>query len=141
MVQQNVCQIENNKLQEVVECSVEQVNNQIIATPQDSNENKIITEDTIVSMNLLLFTPDIFNILTERFIDFLTTNQNDLSQKEYQIPSVLDYCIKTNQKEIDVLETTAKWYGVTYKEDKESVKQAIKKLVDNNKYPINLWKN
>ena len=136
-----VCQIENNKLQEVVECSVEQVNNQIIATPEDSNEKKFITEDTIVSMNLLLFTPDIFNILSERFIDFLTSNQNDLMHKEYQIPSVLDYCIKTNQKEIDVLETTAKWYGVTYKEDKESVREAIKKLVDTKKYPINLWKN
>ena len=90
-------------------------------------------------MNLLLFTPDVFQVLATRFIDFLERNKNNLETAEYQIPTVLDYCIKSKEKQIDMIETNATWYGVTYKEDKESVVQAISKLIEENKYPYNLW--
>ena len=45
------------------------------------------------------------------------------------------------QKIIDIITTTAKWYGITYKEDKEEVKKAIRKMIEDKKYPQNLWKS
>ena len=47
--------------------------------------------------------------------------------------------VEEGQKQVDVLETTAVWYGVTYQEDKELVSSAIKELVETGKYPKNLW--
>ena len=91
-------------------------------------------------MNLLLFTPDIFQVLETRFTDFLEKNKGNLSKAEYQIPSVLNYCIKSKEKQIDMIETNATWYGVTYKEDKKSIVQAISKLINKKKYPYKLWK-
>ena len=67
-------------------------------------------------------------------------NQQDLTKKEYQIPSVLEYCMKEKNKQIDMIETTSNWYGVTYKEDKESVMKAIEDMVKQGKYPQELWK-
>ena len=136
-----VCKLENNKLQQVTECSVERINEKIMAQPEGENKQIEISEETIVSMNLLLFTPDVFDILMDKFKEFLKENQEDLSTVEYQIPSILDYCIKSGKKEIDVITTKATWYGITYKEDTQNVKDAISKLVKTKKYPSNLWEN
>ena len=135
-----ICQLTGNKLEHITESSVERVDSKIIATAEATNEKTVVSEDTIVSMNLLLFTPDVFDILTDRFYEFLEKNKKDLSKIEFQIPSILDYCIKSNKKTIDVIPTTANWYGVTYKEDKESVVAAINQLVKQGTYPQNLWK-
>lgn len=135
-----ICQLTGNKLEHITESSVERVDSKIIATAEATNEKTVVSEDTIVSMNLLLFTPDVFDILTDRFYEFLEKNKKDLSKIEFQIPSILDYCIKSNKKTIDVIPTTANWYGVTYKEDKKSVVTAIKQLVEQGAYPQSLWK-
>ena len=135
-----ICQLTGNKLEHITESSVERVDSKIIATAEATNEKTVVSEDTIVSMNLLLFTPDVFDILTDRFYEFLEKNKKDLSKIEFQIPSILDYCIKSNKKVIDVIPTAANWYGVTYKEDKESVVAAINQLVKQGSYPQNLWK-
>lgn len=135
-----ICQLTGNKLEHITESSVEQVDSKIIAIAEATNEKTVVSEDTIVCMNLLLFTPDVFDILTDRFYEFLEKNKKDLSKIEFQIPSILDYCIKSNKKTIDVIPTTANWYGVTYKEDKESVVAAINQLVKQGTYPQSLWK-
>ena len=135
-----ICQLTGNKLEHITESSVERVDSKIIATAETTNEKTVVSEDTIVCMNLLLFTPDVFDILTVRFYEFLEKNKKDLSKIEFQIPSILDYCIKSNKKVIDVIPTAANWYGVTYKEDKESVVAAINQLVKQGSYPQNLWK-
>ena len=135
-----LCELKEEKLENIRESSVERINGKIIATIEATNEQIEVAENTLVSMNLLLFTPDVFQVLERRFDDFLEINKGHLQKAEYQIPTVLDYCIKSKEKQIDMIKTNAIWYGVTYKEDKESVVQAINKLIKDGKYPNNLWK-
>ena len=70
---------------------------------------------------------------------FFKENQNNLEKCEFLIPDILDIANKEGKAKISVIDTTAKWYGVTYKEDTDSVRNAIKKLVEEGKYPNNLW--
>ena len=135
-----LCELKEGKLENIRESSVERINGKIMATIEATNEQIEVAENTLASMNLLLFTPDIFQVLETRFTDFLEKNKGNLSKAEYQIPSVLNYCIKSKEKQIDMIETNATWYGVTYKEDKESIVQAISKLINKKKYPYKLWK-
>ena len=135
-----LCELKEGQLENIRESSVERINGKIIATIEATNEQIEVAENTLASMNLLLFTPDVFQVLERRFADFLETNKGRLQKAEYQIPTVLDYCIKSKEKQIDMIETNAIWYGVTYKEDKESVVDAINRLIEEGKYPNNLWK-
>ena len=72
-------------------------------------------------MNLLLFSRDIFDILGDELFLFLSLHQKHLDEVEFQIPDVLDTCLRKNIKTIDIIDTTATWYGMTYKEDKDEV--------------------
>ena len=135
-----LCELKEGKLENIRESSVERINGKIMATIEATNEQIEVAENTLASMNLLLFTPDVFEVLERRFADFLKINKGRLQKAEYQIPTVLDYCIKSKEKQIDMIETNAIWYGVTYKEDKESVVDAINRLIEEGKYPNNLWK-
>ncbi len=97
-------------------------------------------EDTVVSMNLWGFTGSIFKELEERFTGFLDRNLDEDPLKcEYFLPSVVDELIKEKKAEVTVLESVDRWYGVTYREDKESVAEAIKALKKKGLYPEKLW--
>ena len=63
----------------------------------------------------------------------------DLLKDEYLIPDVIDRHIKNGDIKVKVLETTSVWYGVTYKEDTEYVKENLKKLHDEGVYKVELW--
>ena len=63
----------------------------------------------------------------------------DLDKKEFLIPDVVFNNIKKDNVKVKVLDTDGKWYGVTYKEDKDNVCQKIKELVDTGVYPKKLW--
>ena len=88
---------------------------------------------TQVAMNLFGFQKSIFSILSSEFDTFLKENIND-PKKEFLLPEVVG---KENVY-IDV--TDENWFGVTYKEDSNIVKNKIKNLIENNIYPSNLWK-
>ena len=96
--------------------------------------------DTFVSMNMLCFTPSIFKYIEEGFPRFFEENKDDLLTGEYLIPDVVEKLTIKGIVSTKVLPTTAKWIGVTYKEDKEKVVESIKKLVEANEYPNKLWK-
>lgn len=134
-----VCKVKNNKLENIVESSLELKNGKIYATPLGSNATEIISPETTVSMNMLCFTPKLFNFLDEEFPKFLEKNKNNYEKCEFLIPEVVDNLITTNKATVEVLKTTAVWQGVTYKEDKPKVVAEIQKLIDENKYPKELW--
>ena len=67
-------------------------------------------------------------------------NQDNILKAEYFLPSVVDELIRENKADVKVLPCSEKWYGVTYKEDKEPVMAAIRKMVDDGAYPEKLWK-
>ena len=93
-----------------------------------------LSPDTIVSMNMWGFTTDIFAYLEREFDNFLKEKLT-VEKSEFYLPSVVDILIKSGEKKAKVLASEDKWYGVTYKEDKEAVVAAIGKKIDNDEYP------
>lgn len=103
-----------------------------------NNKEYPLDKDSIVSMNCWGFTPEIFEELESRFYTFLKDNK-DIIKSEFYLPGVVDALIKEGKADVKVLKTHEKWYGVTYKEDKQSVKEAINNMVNEGKYPKKLW--
>ena len=138
-VKRGVCEIDGDVLNKITESSVERIDGKIIAKPLSGSEPFEVDEDDTVSMNMLLFTPSIFDYIESHFKEFLDSNKDNLEKCEYLIPDVLFDTIKEGYATAKVIKTTSTWYGVTYKEDAEGVKKALKKLVDENVYPNHLW--
>lgn len=138
-VKRGICEVEDNKLLKLTESKVERVNDKIIATPLDGEAPFIVSENTPVSMNMLLFNPSIFEYLNKEFPKFLEENKNDYESSEYLIPNALFDSIKDNFSTVDVIKTTAEWHGVTYREDADDVKKAIRDLIARGEYNNNLW--
>lgn len=101
-----------------------------------------LLESTIVSMNMWGFTKSILGELDGRFGAFLEQNLPVNPLKcEYFLPFVVDELLKSGRAEVTVLKSVDRWYGVTYKEDKEMVVKAIKGLKDSGLYPQKLWED
>ena len=131
---------DNKKLIKLTESKIEKKNNKIIANPLDTDIFNEISDDTLVSMNLFVFTKDIMDYLEEEYIKFFKNNMDKLDTCEFLIPTVVSDLIKDNKVTCDILKTNAVWYGVTYKEDKEFVVNSINKLIKDKTYPSPLWK-
>ena len=97
-----------------------------------------VGEQTPVSMNFWGFTPDYFKYSEEQFIDFLKENA-DKPKAEYFIPLVVDNLINKGEATCEVLDTTAKWFGVTYAADRPATVEKIQSLVDAGEYPNKLF--
>lgn len=138
-VKRGVCQIEGNMLTKITESSVGKEADKILAIPLNGEKPFEVAEDDTVSMNMLLFTPSIFEFIEKKFPEFLDSNKDNLEKCEYLIPDVLFATIKEEYATCQVLPTTATWYGVTYKEDTSNVKEALKKMVKIKEYPTHLW--
>lgn len=99
-----------------------------------------IPKGSTVSMNMWGFTNSILKELNLRFEDFLAENIEKNPMKcEYFLPSVVGDLLTEEKATVEVLKSQDKWYGVTYKEDKEVVVQAIQALKDQGLYPVRLW--
>ncbi|MFK5958228.1 MAG: sugar phosphate nucleotidyltransferase [Lutibacter sp.] len=106
---------------------------------KDENEQLIsISEETIVSMNFFGFTPKYFEVSASLFESFLEENYQE-PKAEFFIPLAVNHVIVNNIATMEVLTSNARWFGVTYKQDKEYVTSEIQKLKDSNVYPVNLW--
>jgi UTP-glucose-1-phosphate uridylyltransferase len=98
----------------------------------------VFTGKERVSMNLMGFMPSMFKYLEQQFVDFLTVNY-DKSDVEFFLPFAMNEVIHSGKARVKVLSTTEKWFGVTYREDRELVMSSLKKLVDEGIYPTCLW--
>ena len=90
-------------------------------------------------MNLMAFHHNFIKHIEEEFIPFLEKNKDDMSKCEYLMPDVVTKEINENIAQVKVLETDEKWYGITYKEDKQEVVEAIKTMIDKGIYKEKLW--
>lgn len=96
--------------------------------------------DATVSMNMWGFSASMLGELKERFRRFLDENLEKNPLKcEYFLPFVVDELLKENKATVKVLKSADKWYGVTYKEDKPMVMEAIGRLKRDGVYPEKLW--
>lgn len=129
-VSRGVCDIESGELRSVTERT------KIIDckyTEDDGATWTSLPPDTVVSMNLWGFMPDLFDYALNGFSEFLKENINT-PKAEYYLPSVVSGLIASGKKRVKVLIAEDKWYGVTYKEDKQMVSDAINKMAENGLY-------
>ena len=100
-----------------------------------------VEEGTPVSMNFWGFNEGFMGELEKRFPAFL--KENEKAEKpdkgEFFLPFVVDDCINEGIARVKVLKTSDKWYGVTYREDKEDVTAALQSMKDHGEYPPELW--
>ncbi len=91
-----------------------------------------------VSMNMWGFTPDFLDALKDGFVDFLKDNSEN-PKAEYMLPEVVGALLREKKASVKVLPTNDKWFGVTYKEDKEKVVRSLQELIDKGQYPASLY--
>ena len=97
-----------------------------------------VAENTPVSMNMWGFTPDYFRHSEAYFAEFLRANMGNL-KAEFFIPLMVNKLITEGTARVKVLDTTAKWFGVTYAADRQGVVDKIQALVDAGEYPSKLF--
>ena len=138
-VKRGVCFVNGNELETLVESKVEKIDGIIHGEPLDSSkESYTMEEDHPVSMLMFGLRKDLITYLENDISSFFDTMKDPMTS-EYLLPDILDNYLKENNIKMKVIPTDAKWYGVTYKEDADSVKSALKGLVDSGEYPNNLW--
>ena len=109
-------------------------------TEDDGQTWEDIAADSIVSMNMFGFTASMLKELECRFPEFLERGLEENPMKcEYFLPSVVSDLIEEDKADVKVLRSEDRWYGITYKEDKEAVVSAVQKLKDTGVYPQHLW--
>jgi len=96
------------------------------------------TGQELVSMNFWGFQPSIFDPLQEGFGRFLATHGQD-PKAEFFLPTVVDALIREGRAAVRVLETPDRWFGVTYREDKQAVVSRLQELIRTGEYPPSLW--
>ncbi|WP_394923886.1 NDP-sugar synthase [uncultured Robinsoniella sp.] len=95
---------------------------------------KPIDAKSYVSMNMWGFTPDLLDELETGFVKFLSEIKEGDLKKEYLLPIIVDQMIKGGKAQVTLLETNDKWFGVTYKEDKDTVVESFRKLIADGVY-------
>lgn len=132
---------ENSKLTDIHERTrIEKHGDVAEFTEDDGATWTELGEDTIVSMNMWGFTESILKEIDARFAAFLNRELPVNPLKcEYFLPFVVDEILKEDKAEVTVLKSVDRWYGVTYKEDKEMVVNAIRSLKEAGLYPERLW--
>ena len=138
-VTRGICQVdENGMLTDIVETSnIEKTGNGAgIRT-----EEKIIPVDvhSPVSMNMWGLHQDFFHVLENGFTEFLENVEETNLKAEYLLPTIIGGLLEEDKIDVNVLKSHDKWFGVTYKEDKEFVVASIKNLVEQGVYPKKLF--
>jgi len=128
-VARGVCEIENGYLKSITE----RTKIKDFKYTENGEDWFHLAEDTLVSMNLWGFTPEIFNILEEKFHEF-KKNIKDPMKDEFFLPFAVDESIKSGDATVKVFNCKDKWYGMTYREDIYAVKDAMKKMIEEGYY-------
>lgn len=142
-VARGVCEIDKNGyLQNINErVHIEKRNGGAAYTEDEGESWTVIPKESTVSMNLWGFGKSVMKELEERFAPFLEENLvNNPLKCEYFLPSVVGQLLDEEKATVEVMKSMDRWYGVTYREDKEMVVKAIQKLKKEGLYPDYLWR-
>ena len=138
-VSRGVCTDKNGYLESVTERGSIHANKKgEIVYPDANGVEQVLNPNTPVSMNFWGFTPDYFDFSQREFIKFLDTRINE-PKSEYFIPTVVDNLIKSGEATVKLLDTEAKWFGVTYVEDRDGVREKLLELHNQGIYPEKLF--
>ncbi|MBR2997468.1 MAG: nucleotidyltransferase, partial [Bacilli bacterium] len=137
-VKRGVIESKDGNLLSITESKLEYQGDKIIAKALETGKESVVDGDDLVSMNMLTFDLSIFKFIERRMNEYFKENENNLEKCEFLIPIELERAVEEGKK-VKVLDTKANWYGVTYREDLEGVREAINKLIEQGEYPYDLW--
>jgi NDP-sugar pyrophosphorylase family protein len=123
----------------LTESEIEVRDGKVMATPLNENDWREISENTLVSMNMFGFNRKLMARIVKDFDNFFAQPKEQLLKAEFLLPMEVDEMIKDGEIQLLVGTTTAKWYGITYKEDLEQFKQAIVDMKQKGMYPTHLY--
>lgn len=141
-VSRGVCETDENEyLTGITERThIEKTKDGAAFTEDDGKTYTQIDPNCIVSMNMFGFTASMLKEIEDRFPVFLEKNLKENPLKcEYFLPSVVGELIAEQKATVKVLKSEDRWYGITYKEDKQSVVDAVIKMKEQGVYPLHLW--
>ena len=139
-VTRGVCDVNpDGTLKDVTETyDIERRGNGIFANDEQGNP-VIVDAKQYVSMNMWGLPPKFLDALDEGFPKFLDGIKEGDIKAEYLLPKIIDQQIKAGKARVKVLETRDKWFGVTYKEDKDAVVASIRRLIEAGVYKERLY--
>lgn len=137
-VTRGICRVENGMLADIDETGgIEKIDGKVIC--KKDGRTVQIDPQSCVSMNMWGLMPDFIDELENRFIRFLEElSPEEQLKKEYLLPIIIQDMLREDQITIRVLESRDRWFGVTYKEDKDTVVRAFAKLHAAGIYPSGL---
>ena len=139
-VTRGVCEVdENRNLRKVTETYEIRYKDGVLHALDENGHPVCVQENQQVSMNMWGMQPDFLKELERGFLEFLKGIGKDDMRSEYLLPRIIDRLLQERRAEVKVLETNDKWFGVTYQEDKQSVVDAIRALVDQGVYRADLF--
>lgn len=125
-VSRGVCELENGYLKRITERK--RINSEFV----DIDSGTRFSADTVVSMNLWGLTPDIFDMLEQEYVKFLSAA--NLNTDEFLINDVIFTALKQHTATVKAYQNADKWYGITYREDLAEIRSAIAELIANGQY-------
>ena len=138
-VKRGIFSLDGNYATGLTESEIEVKDGKVMATPLNQNTWREISENTLVSMNMFGFNKKLMDRIVEDFDKFFAQPKEVLLKAEFLLPMEVDQMIKDKDIKLMVGTTTAKWYGITYKEDLEQFKQAIVDMKNKGEYPQHLY--
>ena len=136
-VSRGICTEKDGLLAKVVENPKIARENGRIVSELDGGKNEL-TGDEPTSMNYWGFMPEFVGELENLFLEFLEKRGSEL-KSEFYLPFAVDSLIHAGKARIDMLRSSANWFGITYREDRDGVCAELKKLAEQGKYPEKLF--
>jgi len=138
-VKRGIFTLNGNVATGLVESEVEIKDGKIMATPLNKGMWKEIDGNTLVSMTIFGFTRKLMDRLVKEFELFFAQPTQVLEKEEFLLPMEVDKMLKEKEIKLIVETTSAKWFGITYKEDLQNLKNAISNMKQQGKYPQHLY--
>ena len=139
-VTRGVCSVDDNKMLKAIEevYNIEQQGEKAVGENQNQEE-VVLPLDSVVSMNMWGLYPSFFQVLEERFQEFLEQWNEDSEINEYLLPILIGNLLEEKAITVNVRNSSEQWFGVTYMADKELVVKSIQAMISQGKYPKNLY--
>lgn len=140
-VSRGICQVDDTGyLREIVENTKVSIAGDRMESLQPDGTVVELPADSVASMNMFGFTPAVFDQIEVEFERFLEASGKD-PKAEFYIPLLMTNLINRDAARMRVLSTRSRWFGMTYREDREEVERRIRGYVDRGEYPETLWRS
>jgi len=138
-VARGVCRLDPARfLESVVELTRIEKDGQRAKYSDPAGKVHPLTGEETVSLNMWGFTPSIFDQVNGEFREFLEQHSRD-EKAEFYIPTAVNRLVADGQARVKVLQTPDSWFGITYREDRETVVEGLRRLIERGDYPWKLW--